>query len=170
MNKKIGLLVVGLVTLAVGTLFAFAHNRDGFGGYRAGFGGIARPFMLDRIAAELELSDEQKVRAKQILEESKTRLKPLMKTMKEGRADVTQLGTDGTFDEARVNEIADSRAETIKRLFIEKERAKAQLFAVLTPEQREKAKQIEGKLGERMKSRFDRRHKGGNEKPAPQQD
>ena len=170
MNKKIGLLIVGLATLAIGTIFAFAHNHAGFGGQRSGFGGFARPFMLERIAAELGLSDEQKAQANQILEESKTRVEPLMNTMKEGRAQVKDLGTDGNFDEARVNEIAKSQAETMKQLFIEKERTKAQLFAILTPEQREKAKQIEGKFGQRMKGRFGRGQKGGDEKPAPQQD
>lgn len=73
------------------------------------------------------------------------------------------LGTDENFDEAKVNEIAHQQSETMKQLFIEKEKTKAQLFAILTSEQREKARQMKEEFGKKMKVRFGHRF---GEKPA----
>lgn len=87
--------------------------------------------------------------------------------MKESREQIKDLGTDGNFDEAKVTEIANNQAENMKQLFIEKEKTKAQLFAILTPEQKEKAKEMHHKFGERMKGKFGHRFGGGKEKPAP---
>lgn len=161
-RKKIGLAVLFLGTLVIGTAFAFGK---GHGGFHRGFGpqGFPPPFLLERISKELGLSDEQQTQAKAILESSKERIKPLMEQMKQNHAMAKNLGTDGNFDEAKVNEIANEQSETMKQLFIEKEKTKAQLFAILTPEQREKAKQMQDKFAERMKGRFGK----FGETPAP---
>lgn len=163
-KSKFGLAIIGLVTLTIGTIFAFGfgHGHDGKGrGFGPGVGQVGFPpaFLVDRIANELGLSDEQKAQSKQILEDSKARIKPLMEQMKSGHEQAIDLGTDGNFDEAKVNQLANSQAETMKQLFIEKEKTKAQLFAIMTPEQREKAKEMQAKFADRMKGRFDKHDK-----------
>ncbi len=123
--------------------------------------------MVERISKELGLSEEQKTQSKAILEAAKERVKPLLERMRQNHEIAKDLGTDGNFDEAQVNQIANQQSETMKQLFIEKEKTKAQLFAILTPEQREKAKQMHKQFGKRMKERFGHRFGGFSEKTAP---
>jgi Spy/CpxP family protein refolding chaperone len=158
----IGILAVSILTIGLAGLI-FAKNR---GEHRSGFAGqgFPPPFLVERIANELGLNEEQKTQASEILESSKERIKPLFESMRQNRGITKDLGTDGNFDEAKVNEIANSQAETMKQLFIEKEKTKAQLFAILTPEQREKAKTMQEKFGERMKGRFGHKLGGFDEK------
>ena len=132
-----------MAVVGAGAVFIFAQkgSRENFG--KRGFGG--RGFA--RVAEKLNLSDEQKTQIETILEESKTRVKPLMETMRESRRLSENLDTDGTFNEEQVNQIAASQSEAAKQMFIEREKTKAQVFAVLTPEQRAEAV--------KMKARFD---------------
>lgn len=164
----IGIIAVSVLTIGlVGLIFAQkrGENRGGFAGQ-----GFPPPFLVERIANELGLNEEQKTQAKSILEKSKENVKPLLESMKQNHQTVKDLGTDGNFDEAKVNEIATSQSETMKQIFIEKEKTKAQLFAILTPEQREKAKQMQEKFAEKMKGRFGHRFGGFGEKPAPSEE
>lgn len=163
---KIGFSVLGLSILALGAIFAFGGSRDS--GHR-GFekGGFPPPFLFEKIAKELGLNDEQKTQAKTILESRKEVVKPLIELMKQNHENSKNLGTDGTFDEVQVIQIANEQAETMKKLFVEKERTKAELFAILTPEQREKAKEMQAKFGEKMKGKFGRGFGGFGEKPVP---
>jgi Spy/CpxP family protein refolding chaperone len=156
-RKYFGFALIGITTLLIGSFFVFAKGERGSG---FGKGGFPPQGLVNRISKELGLSDEQKTQANQILDDAKTRVEPLFETMKQNHEASKSLGTDGNFDEAKVNELASQQAETMKQLFIEKEKAKAQLFAILTPEQREQAKQLQDKFGERMKGRFGRGHKG----------
>jgi protein CpxP len=156
MKKAIIAILVTLV-VGLGAVFIFAQkgkmNRGGFGA----FGGRG----FERIAEKLNLTDEQKTQVKTILEDSKTRVKPLMESMRESHKQTETLGTDGSFNEEQVNQIANAQAETMKQLFIEKEKTKAQIFAVLTPEQRAEAAKMKdefkGKFKERFKKRFDKK-------------
>lgn len=150
-------LIVFLVMAVIGAgavlIFAQKGSRTGFGG--RGFG---------RIAQKLNLSDEQKAQVKTILEDSKTRSKPLMDELRESRKQSENLGTDGTFNEEQVNQIANAQAEKQKQLFIEREKTKAQIFAILTPEQRAEAAKMKEQFKERFKGGFKKRGGGKAEK------
>jgi periplasmic protein CpxP/Spy len=169
--RKIGIVTFVVGVLAVG-LVGMIFAQKGKEGNRSGFAGKDFPpqFLVERIANELGMNEEQKTQAKSVIEASKERVKPLMEQMKQSRETVKDLGTDGNFDEAKVNEIANQQSETMKQLFIEKEKTKAQLFAILTPEQREKAKAMQDKFAEKMKGRFGRPFGEKGEKPAPSEE
>jgi Spy/CpxP family protein refolding chaperone len=145
--KKItlGILMVALI-IACG-IFALAHKSGrNFSERRDGF----RERMFNRIASGLNLSEEQRTQAKQIREDSKSSAEPLMRQLEENRKQIRELGTDGVYNEQKVLEMASAQADLMKQLFIEKEKSKAQLFAILNDEQRERAKQkmsdFEGKF------------------------
>jgi protein CpxP len=159
--KKITLGIVVFVVIVAGGIFALGHKgrkdaQPHMGGFENGG--------FDRIARDLNLSDEQKAQAKQVFEDSKSRVEPLMKQLRENRQQVKDLGTDGVFDEQKVQEIADAQANLMKQMFIEKEKGKAQLFAILTPEQREQAKQKINDFEGRFKDHGGRGGRGGREK------
>ncbi len=150
--KKITIAILAIAILGLGTVFIFAQKggmkRGGFGG--RGFGGPG----FERMFEKLNLSDEQKTQVRAILEDSKTRIKPLMESLKANHEQIEDLGTDGIFNEAQVQQIAAAQAETTKQLIIEKERTKARIFAILTPDQRTEALALKEQMKDRFKDRF----------------
>jgi len=156
--KKALIAILVTAVLGIGAVFIFAQkgkmNRGGFGE----FGGRG----FERIAQKLNLTDEQKAQVKTITEDSKTRIKPLMETLRENHKQAENLGVDGTFNEEQVNQIANTQAETMKQLFIEKEKTKARIFAILTPEQRTEAAKMKEQFKDKFKDRFKKR-RGGKE-------
>lgn len=159
--KKAIIAILVTAILGVGAVFIFAQkgSRAGFG--VKGFGDRG----FDRIAQKLNLTDDQKTQVKTIMEDSKTRLKPLMESLRESHKQAETLGVDGTFNEEQVNQIAANQSETMKQLFIEKEKTKAQIFAVLTPEQRTEAAQMKEQFKDGFKDRFKKRGGGKTETP-----
>src|SRR5829696_2464672 len=101
--KKALIAFLVMAVVGIGAVFIFAQKGRGekFGG---GFGFGGRGF--ERAAEKLKLTDEQKTQVKTILEDSKTRLKPLMDSLRESRKQAETLGTNGIFDEEQVNRIA----------------------------------------------------------------
>jgi protein CpxP len=156
--KKATIAILAIAVLVLGGIYIFAQKGKGerFGGRGFREGGLMR------LAEKLNLSEEQKTQIKTILEDSKTRIKPLMGTMRENRKQAETLGTDGVFNEEQVNQIANTQSETMKQLFIEKEKTKAQIFAVLTPEQRAEAAKMKEQFKDNFKERFKKRF-GGKE-------
>ena len=156
-------LIMAFVGVGAVLIFAQTEKRERMG--EMNFGGRR----LERIAEKLNLTEEQKTQVKTILEDSKTRLKPLMESMRENHKQAENLGIDGVFNEEQVNRIAASQSETMKQLIIEKEKTKARIFAVLTPEQRVEAAKMKDKFKERVKEGFKRRFGGREEVPATEE-
>ncbi len=152
------LAVIAALTLAVTGAFgsvAYAAGRDhGPGRFLAGF-------FVKRMAAELNLTEDQQAQIRQILEAERAAVEPLMKQLKAGRDQLRTLGADGFFNEAQVRVIAQQQAQAMTELIVSKERAKARIAAVLTPEQRERAKQIMERFRQRMQNRQEFRGRGG---------
>ena len=79
------------------------------------------------------------------------------------------LFTIRSMEAPQVNQIADSQSETMKQLFIEKEKTKAQIFAILTPEQRAEAAKMKDAFKERFKGKFNKRFGGKEDNPATEE-
>jgi len=155
--KKYIIAILAFAVLAIGVGFAFAQKKEGGKGERP-FGPL--PFMLEKIAGELGLSTEQRAQIKQILEMEKTKVQPLMETARQTHEQLKDLGSDGVFNEEQVTQLADRQAETTRQLIVEKERTKAAIFAVLTPEQRTKAAELKNKFEDKMRGGFGKRFGG----------
>lgn len=150
-------LAIFAVTAAIGVgavmIFAQKGRPQGFGP----FGGRG----FDRIASKLGLSEEQKAQAKTILEDSKTRIQPLAEALRANHEKAEKLGTDGVYNEAAVAQLADEQSAAMRQMIVEKEKTKAALFAVLTPEQRVQAEQLKGEFKERFRDGFKKGRRGG---------
>ena len=112
--KKYIIALVVMTTFTIGAVFAyteksgrgfFAHSREQF---------IQRIF--DRVATKLNMSDEQKTQAKAILEDSKTRVEPLMEKIKLNHEASKNLATAGVFNAEKTWQLANEQAEVIKNL------------------------------------------------------
>jgi Spy/CpxP family protein refolding chaperone len=160
--KKYTIAILAFAVLAIGVGFAFAQKKGDSRGERP-FG--APPFALEKIADELGLSEEQRAQIKQITENEKTKIQALAETARAAHEQLKDLGTNGVFNEEQVNQIAAQQAETTRRLIVEKERTKAAIFAVLTPEQRTKAVEMKNKFEEKRRGRFGKRFGRGDLEP-----
>lgn len=153
--KKYTVAFLAVALIAVGAIFVFAQKADGgkrkFGhrfGHRAGFA---------KLAEKLDLTDAQKEQIKQITDASKTKVQPLMENMKTIRQQLKAATADGQFDEAQVQALAVQQANVSAQMIVERERTKAQIFQILTPEQQAQAKQLKEQKMERYKNKFKNR-------------
>lgn len=140
--KKITIAATIVAALTIGTIVVIAQisHKGGFGNH---FGAANHhEKIIVHLSDKLKLNDAQKTQAKQVLADSKPRFEPLLKQLKESHHATMNLGSDGVFDEQKAREAATRQAEIIKQILVEKEKTKAALFAVLTNEQREQAKQL----------------------------
>lgn len=154
--KKVIIGIIAAALLITGAIFVIAQKAGrkdgpGFGrGHGPGFGMELRG---------LDLTDDQKAKVKGIMDASKASIEPLMQQMKDNHAKIAGLGADGKFDQAQVEALANQQGSITSQMIIEREKAKAQIFAILTDEQKAKAAEMRTKFEERMKD-----HKGFGEK------
>jgi Spy/CpxP family protein refolding chaperone len=162
MKKKIAILGVVAAFVIAGAAFATARvvgrierrsesrmwEQDGLGGEH-GFGG----HIMGRMAKQLNLTDDQKTQIKGIVAAEKPTVQPLFEQLKANRQALKAATANGQFDESQVRQLASQQAQTVASLIVEKERVKAKIYGVLTPEQRTKAEQMRTKFESRMKER-----------------
>lgn len=167
--KKITVAILSIVLVAMGAMFIFAQTNEGQTDGKRGFGkrghfgkhGGGHGMML----RALDLTDEQKNQIKQIRESSRNAVKPIREQMRANRQKLADLSANGNFDQAQVQAIAAQQGNLTAQLIVEKEKAKSQIFQILTPEQKAKAAEMKEKMKERRQERFQNRmnKRRGNE-------
>ena len=151
MNRKGMMALVAALILGLGAA-ALAQNK--FEGKRGGMRGQ----FGQRMAEQLGLTDAQKTQIQQIMQAEKTKTQTLRDELRSQHQQLDAATKGGAFDEAQVRTLANQQAQTQANLIVERERVKAQIFQILTPEQRTKAEQLRSQFGERMHSRGFRGH------------
>ncbi len=124
------------------------HHHGEFGG----------PFGF--YAKALNLTDAQKAQIKQILAAEKPTIRPLMQQEGQSRVQMMQLATSGNFDETKAQAIAAQEAQTHTQLEVEHAKIISQAYQILTPDQKTKFADIQGKMQQRME-----RHEQHEEAP-----
>ena len=145
-------ILVATALLLVGGMFAVAQRMVGkdFAGHRGSGTTMFR---------QLELTDDQQSKVKDILEAGRSTTQPILEAMKANHEKLAAL--DGNSDEAaQVSAIAKEQGDLTTRMIMARESVKSQIFAVLTDEQKTKAAQ----LHEAMKQRFENRMKSLGDK------
>jgi len=153
--KKIVIAIIALAVVATGAIFVVgqrAAHKDG-AGFGAGHGG--RGDRAGMFLRGLDLTDEQKAKVKEIMEANKATFEPTMQAMKDNHTKLAELGKDGLFDQAALEAIAKEQGDLFAKTIVQKESVKAQIFAILTPDQKAKAAEQRTKFEERFKD-----HKG----------
>ena len=158
--KTLGLATV-LTAAAVGGSIAVAQsvttNQDqnkqrqewGRGGRGHGFGGMRG----DRLFSQLNLTDDQKAKIKQIHESFAQRNQPLREQIRAKRQELRQAQEGGTFNESLAAQKLTEMARIEAKLMGEQFRLHQEVLTVLTPEQKtqlEQARaQFKAKRGDR---------------------
>ena len=132
MNKKFFMIAAVILAVAAGlavTVFAQGpgHGRHGW--------------MLNRMTKELNLTDAQQAQIKSIMQAEHAKIQPLMQQLHQNKQ-AQDAGLTANFDETKARTAAAGQAQILTDLMVEKQRTKSQIYAVLTPEQQQKALQL----------------------------
>jgi Spy/CpxP family protein refolding chaperone len=115
------------------------------GGFAGGDGGGILQFLehaLPRLAERLELSDEQVAQIQAILDEEGPVIQDHLEELRSGREEWREDNDPAVFDEGAVRAFAESQGSIHVKLMVAADRAKALVFQVLTPEQREQLEEM----------------------------
>jgi protein CpxP len=129
-------------------------GRDGFRGNRGGFGGGA-------MFRQLNLTDDQKARMKQVRDSFGERTRSLHEQLRAKHQELRQASDGGTFNEALVAQKLAEEAGLKAKLMGEQFKLHQEMLTVLTPEQRtqmeQQREQMKAKRAELKANRGERR-------------
>jgi Spy/CpxP family protein refolding chaperone len=108
--------------------------------------------MMGFFAKQLNLTDDQKAQMKTIMQKNHTTLKPLMQQSRQIDQQLRQY-VMGSYDDGAVQKLAAQKAQIEAQLTVAQTRIHSQLFQILTPDQRTKAKQLAADHEARMQQR-----------------
>jgi protein CpxP len=149
MHKKSIILAAIFMALAAGlATTAFGQQRGMDFGRNNGW-------MLKHMTKQLNLTEAQQTQIKGIMDSEKTKIKPMMQQLRQNQQ-AEDANMNGSFDENQARAFANKQAQLMTDLIVEKERMRSQVYAVLTPEQRQKALQL---MQERQQHRQERMKK-----------
>jgi Spy/CpxP family protein refolding chaperone len=153
------------VALAVGLAFAQAegdqtHHR-GMGMHGGFMGGHEMGFPLHA----LNLTDDQKTQVKQIMQTEKPNIKPLMQQEFQAHQQMMQLVTSGKFDQTQATALATQEAQTHIQMQVEHAKIAAQIYQLLSSDQKAKVADMMAKHQQRMQE-----HMQNQQQPAPPAD
>lgn len=164
MKKKffLGVTAIILVVAAglAGTVLAQGPGREFGPGFRHHHGG----WMLGHMTKELNLTADQQSQIKSIMQAERTKIQPLMQQLRQNEQAQNATIT-GNFDEEQARAFAGKQTQIMSDLIVEKQRTKSQIYAVLTPEQRQKAQQL---MQERQQKRQQWMQKHSQQQPQSQ--
>jgi periplasmic protein CpxP/Spy len=155
MRRKFFIAVALVFTLAAGltvTMFAQGH------GMRHGRG------MLQHMTKALNLTEAQQAQVKTIMQAERAKVQPIMQQLRQNEQ-AQNTGVTGEFDEAKARDFAQKQSQLMADMIVEKQRTKSQIYAVLTPEQRQKALQLMQQREQRRSQRMQKHQ----QQPAPNQ-
>ena len=169
MNRQAWLALAAIFATGTGAAFAAQGPGRGPGGDRpppmgmmmdGGAGpmmGMANPRMLDRMAGQLGLSEDQKQKIKGVFESARPEMEQVRMLARQN-ADKLRAATPGDAKyDAVVAEVARSAGELATRAVTNGAAVRAEVWAVLTPEQRTRLETLQSERRERMKQRRDER-------------
>ncbi|MEW6721395.1 MAG: Spy/CpxP family protein refolding chaperone [Thermodesulfobacteriota bacterium] len=94
---------------------------------------------FDRIADDLDLTAEQQKQARAILDAERDKSEALRKQMRDSREKMREIAWKSPLDEAAIRKLTDEQAKAKAEMIVSKAQARDKVYALLTPEQKEKA-------------------------------
>ena len=168
-TKRLALgVATGVLVLGVGAgVYATAQNTNqdprpfsrgagpgGPGGRGGRMGGPAGPIgILPMLARELNITDAQKAQIKTIADSHRDEWKALGDRARTAHVALQQAVTADTVDEGLIRQRSAEVAAVEADMAVARARTHAEVFQLLTPEQKTQAKTLQSTAGERMRER-----------------
>jgi protein CpxP len=159
MNSKLTA-ITAVLTLFAG--MALAQGGPGAGApmhhRRGGFmGGMELPLR------QLNLTDDQKAQIKQMFQSEKPAMKPLMEREHAAHAQMIQLITSGTFEQAKVAAVAAQESQVHMQMEIEHAKMASQIYQLLSSDQKAKVADIIAQHQQRMQQHMQNKEQAPTE-------
>jgi Spy/CpxP family protein refolding chaperone len=152
MRNRYAMTIFALLLMAIGAIYPVIAHGDKVNDVMVAQNTVttddaplSRPLAqstFERVAAELDLSKTQQTEIKAIILDEFATVEPLLQKFYQSREQLEAATANGQFDEEEVHMIAAQQAQAITELIVAKERAKAKIFNVLTPDQRAKINEM----------------------------
>lgn len=146
MSKRMKILAAGLALMLVAAVAVsqtvkrvHMHGHGMFGDH-----------MLGLMTRELNLTDAQQAQAKEIAAKQKPAMQSFFQQMHQGHQAMEQLVTSGNFDENKARDIASQQSQAMVEMEVQEAKTGAELFNLLTPDQKTKAIQLMKEHEQRM--------------------
>ena len=137
-------LALGFTLLCGAVAMAYGQSTDQNQGATAWRG--HRHAAMERMARELNLTDAQKAQIKSMRQAQKTTVRPLMQQMAQNRLAMLNATAGGAFDQAKVQALANQKAQIEAQLAVQKASFRSQIYnQVLTADQKAKADELRQK-------------------------
>jgi len=152
--KKSFVAAVVMIMLAVSGALAVRANAvgpaaPGVPPEEAGQGRHGR--MMAMMTDILELNASQQAQIEEIFKSNREAMRPYHEQVRSARNQIRDLVNAGSFDEAKVRELAQQASSARVEMIVAKARVHSQVLALLTPEQQKLAKKLaplfEGRRG-----------------------
>ena len=114
-----------------------------------------RPQRLARLANYLNLTPDQRDQAKAILEQAKAAAQPILAQVKAGREQLANAVKSGASD-ADIDRLSIQQGVLNGQLIAIRTKAMGKVYAILTPDQRQKADQLRNRLQQLFQQGFQR--------------
>ena len=150
---------IGIALLALmmsGTaMLSYAQQNDENSGAAAWAGHRGAHFGY--LAKQLNLTDAQKQQIKTMAKAQRATLRPLMQQMAQNRLAMLNATAGGAFDQAKVQSLANQRAQLMAQLEVQKASLHSQIYnQVLTSDQKAKADQLRQEKITRINQRLEK--------------
>ena len=145
------------------------HNMQGKGMHGMGKGmsdkqnrkGMIKRVMQERMGGmrakmmqQLNLSPQQSQQMQALIQEKENRIRPVKMEMRQIDQAIQQLDTTSPNYKEQIFSLADQKAKRVHRMVIEKGEIRMKIESVLSPEQRNKFKQLRQQRREKKQSRM----------------
>ncbi len=156
-NKLIATVLATGMAMTTGTAFA--------GGHHGGFGKHGGVGMHMKMYKNLDLSKQQKVQIKAILEKNKPSKAEMRANRKAHHQAKSQLVQSVNLNKQELNKLAEQTATKAKQRFVKRVKTQHQIWQTLTTEQRQKLIKRQDKRMQKFEQRMQKggfgRHDGG---------
>jgi protein CpxP len=172
MNQKM-IIPVLVAVLIGGTLFSSncLANRLGAGGNFSAMSGAGRgqcgPDMaggaqhMKMLSVALDFTDEQNTQVKQLVMAQREQMQPRRQALREGRRQLHEMKASPSFDEVAFRTLAQSVASQRIDLMVLRAQMRQKVFALMTPEQQQKAQKLKQVMQNKAKKGKGGRGMGG---------
>lgn len=103
---------------------------------------------------QLDLTAEQQAQVEQIMQKQRTEMKAAMKDRRAHRDEMKSLVEQDTFDASKAERLIKQQQDQERKAKLAMLRSQHEIYKVLTPEQREKAKVVRAEWKEKIKERY----------------
>lgn len=103
---------------------------------------------------QLDLTEAQQAQVKEIMSKQRSEMKAAMSERRAHRDEMKSIVEQDTFDSAKAEQLIAKQQEKERAAKLGMLRTQHEIYKVLTPEQREKAKVIRAEWKEKMKERY----------------